>query len=154
MRRALPAIAAVLLTAGCGGARPMPSLEDYSLGVSAAVEELREEFFERNRGRVDPVETATAAPLGEVGERWRRACSSRCGSAVRIIDLQKKSSSEVTVRVEFRLQCWAREDSAERVGTVAIFDLSLVSNGGWQLRSARAVNGPAVIQRALPHLSE
>ncbi|MGZ6970566.1 MAG: FG-GAP repeat domain-containing protein, partial [Thermoanaerobaculia bacterium] len=142
----------------------MPTLEDYSLGTSEVVEELRRDFLESKRGggSTAATEPAAALPLRELGEQWRSACRARCTSAVRIIDLQKKSSSDLTLRVEFRLQGWAREDSPERVAALAVFDLSLFrretsessSNGRWQLRSAFPVNGPAVIQRAMPHLFE
>ena len=147
----------------CGGTRPMPTLEEYSFGTAEFVEELRENFFEGKKEEgVGAMESATAAPLRELGERWRGACGNRCSSAVRIIDLQKKSSSDLTVRVEFRLQGWAREDSPERVAANVFFDLSLFRrrtpesfpDGRWQLRSALAVNGPAVIQRGVPHLFE
>jgi hypothetical protein len=141
----------------------MPTLEDYSFGAAGFVEELREDFLERKRGGgAAATESALALPLQELATRWRSACRARCTSAVRIIDLQKKSSSDLTLRVEVRLQGFAGDGDAERVAVLAAFDLSLFrketsessSNGRWQLRSAFPVNGPAVIQRAMPHLFE
>ncbi len=149
----------------------MPTLEDYSLGTSELVEEIRKDFLESKRGEgggaggADDTGSASASPLQELAARWRSACRARCAAAVRIIDLQKKSSSDLTLRVEVRLQGWARDDSPERVAAIAFFDLSLFlkeSSGSsdpsakprWRLRSAVAVNGPAVIQRSIPHLFE
>ena len=165
MVRALLAFATVVFAAGCGGTRPMPTLEDYSFGASVAVEEVREDFFEGKRGEsLGPSDSAAARPLRELSDAWRSACSSRCSSEVRIVDLQKKSSSDLSVRVEFRLQGWARESSPERVAANASFDLSLFlirrnpsessSDGRWQLRSALPVGGPVAIQRSAPHLLE
>ncbi|MDL2718845.1 MAG: CRTAC1 family protein [Acidobacteriota bacterium] len=167
MRRHLSALGAVLFAAGCGGARPMPTLEDYSLRVSAAVEEIREDFFEGKRGREGSGSATTAASaaterLRELSDAWRSACTLRCTSTARIVDLQRKSSSDVTVRVEFRLQGFARTGSMERVAGEAFFDLSFFlrnssessSNGDWRLVSSATVNGPPVIQRAFPHLFE
>src|ERR1039458_1958967 len=156
-------IAVATLAAGCGGTRPMPTLDEYSFGTAEFVEELREDFLEGKRGEgVGAMESATAAPLRELGERWRSACGKRCSSAVRIVDLQKKSSSDLTLRVEVRLQGWARAGDAERVAAVALFDLSLfrgkapdsLPGGGWRLRSAGAGGGAAAIQRGVPHLFE
>ena len=161
----------------------MPTLEDYSFGTSAFVEELRKDFergesggredflegkkekegfAEGNRGE-GVMESAAAFPLRELQEGWRSACHSRCSAAIRIIDLQKKSSSDVTLRIEVRLQGWARAGDPERVAALAIFDLSLFrgqsaagpsSKARWQLRAASAVGGPAAIQRGVPHLHE
>jgi hypothetical protein len=106
------------------------------------------------------MESPQAAPLRELQSRWRSACHLRCASAVRIIDLQKRSSSDVALRVEVRLQGFARADGPERVAALALFDLSLFrsksddssSKVRWQLRSASAVGGRAAIQRGTPHL--
>ncbi len=38
-------IAVATLAPACGGTRPMPTLEDYSLGTSVFVEELRRDFL-------------------------------------------------------------------------------------------------------------
>ncbi len=141
----------------------MPSLEDYSHGVSARVEELREEVFEGKRERnAGTSDSAEGQSLRQLSEAWRGACSFRCNSAVRIIDLQQKSSSSLLIRVEFRLEGWARADGPERVAAKALFDLVFSSRNSsepspashWQLLSARPVDGPLVIQRASPHLFE
>ncbi len=146
----------------------MPTLEEYSFGTAEFVEELRKDFLERKRGEGvgamggGTMEPATTAPLRELEERWRSACRARCTSAIRIIDLQKKSSSDVALRVEVRLQGFAGDGDAERVAVLAVFDLSLfrgeISGSSpktrWQLRSALAVNGRAVIQLSMHHLFE
>ncbi|HEX7529429.1 MAG TPA: VCBS repeat-containing protein, partial [Thermoanaerobaculia bacterium] len=156
-------VAMASLAVGCGGTRPMPTLEDYSFGTAEFVEELRQDFFEGKRGGgAGATESAAALPLQELEARWRSACRARCISAIRIIDLQKKSSSDVTLRVEVRLQGFAGDGDAERVAVLAVFDLSLFrgetpessSKTRWHLRAARALNGPAVLQRAKPHLFE
>jgi ASPIC and UnbV/FG-GAP-like repeat len=156
----------------------MPVLEDYSFGTSAFVEELRRDFLAGSREELRGKETtgdflegkrgegagamqsAGASALRELEERWRSACHFRCTSVLRIVELQKTSSSEVTLRVEVRLQGWARADDAERVAALALFDLSLFRGkvpdsfpgGGWRLRSAAAVGGSATIQHGVPHL--
>ncbi|HMA29441.1 MAG TPA: VCBS repeat-containing protein, partial [Thermoanaerobaculia bacterium] len=175
-------VAAAAFSAACGGTRPMPTLEDYSFGTSDFVGELRKEFQAGEpRSREDlregkkPEEdflegnkkigggltaSAAASPLRELQQRWRSACHFRCASVIRIVDLQKKSSSDVALRVEVRLQGFAEKGGAERVAALAFFDLSLSrdnasdtgAGGGWRLRSASAVGGPASIQRGVPHL--
>ena len=147
-------IAVATLAAACGGTRPMPSLEDYSFGTEGVVEGARKIFLEGEEG-TSAARGEAALPLGELAARWRAICHFKCDATARIVDLQKKSSSDLTIRAEFRLQGWAREGSPERVATDAFFDLSLFrQEGSWRLRSALAVNGPAVIQRARPHLFE
>ncbi|MGZ5430041.1 MAG: FG-GAP repeat domain-containing protein, partial [Thermoanaerobaculia bacterium] len=66
----------------------------------------------------------------------------------------------MTLRVEVRLQGWARAGDDERMAALALFDLSLSRGkapdsppgGDWRLRSGSAVGGPAAIQRGVPHL--
>src|SRR5664280_1451464 len=57
-------IAVATLAPACGGTRPMPALEDYSLGTSKFVEALREDFLEGKRGGgAGTMESAEALPL-------------------------------------------------------------------------------------------
>ena len=136
----------------------MPTLEDYSHGVSEATRGIREYFFEGEE-RSSPAPECLgngegAGPLADLSRRWRRACTSRCTSEFRIIDLQKKSSSALTVRLEVRLEGWR---DPERVAALALFDLDFerpADAAPWTLRASRAVGGPAAIQNGFPHLFE
>ena len=111
----------------------MPTLEDYSFGVSPAVQAVSEYFFEKGMGvgRAAPAAAAPAAlgngegggALAELSHRWASACAARCSSSARIIDLQKRSSSDVTVRLEVRLEGWAAQAEGERIAALALFDL-------------------------------
>lgn len=165
--RILPAAAlgAVLFAAGCGGTAPMPTLEDYSHGLSPVAREIEEFFFESGMGEGGPAREAPQAlgsgegtgPLAELSKRWRSACASGCASALRIIDLQKESSSDVSVRLEVRLEGRAARDGPERVFALAVFDLDFrrgTGAGSWRLAASRAVPGPAAIRRGRPHLFE
>ncbi len=146
------------LGVGCGATGPMPTLEDYSHGVSEATQGIRDYFFEGDEGSSAAPDSLGnregAGPLSELSRRWRRACTSRCASALRILDLQKKSSSALTVRLEVRLEGW-REP--ERVAALALFDLDFerpAVASPWTLRTSRTVDGPAAIQSGIPHLFE
>src|SRR5512140_2878544 len=102
MRRLSPALGAAILLAGCGAAGPMPTLEDYSLGLSTPVQAGSEYFFEDGKGGGAAVPAALgngegAGSLADLSRRWRSACLTRCASGYRIIDLRKKSSSKVTL---------------------------------------------------------
>ena len=159
--RAPAALAAALLGVGCGATGPMPTLEDYSHGVSTGVREIGEYFFEGEEGgRPAPVCLGNGeggAPLAELSRRWRRSCASRCAAGLRIIDLQKKSSSEITVRIDVRLEGLASAEGPERVAAVALFSLEFVRGSAsdpWRLHSSTAEEGPAAIQRGRPHLVE
>ena len=146
------------LGAGCGAAGPMPTLEDYSHGVSEATRGIGEYFFEGEE-RFSPAPESLgngegAGPLADLSRRWRRACTSRCASALRIIDLQKKSSSALTLRLEVRLEGW---NEPERVAALALFDLDFerpAVAAPWTLQASRIVAGPADIQQSRPHLFE
>ncbi len=161
MRHCLLALGAALLGAGCGATAPVPTLEDYSLGASAVVREIGEYFFERGMGEARPAIAPPtlgngegAGPLADLSRRWRSSCAAGCASAIRIVDLQKKSSSALSVRLEVRLE--GRRDP-ERVGALAFFDLDFSRSSdtaAWTLRASRAVDGPAPIQRGRPHLFE
>jgi hypothetical protein len=139
----------------------MPTLEDYSRGVSTGVGEIERYFFERGMGDSGVVAAPAAlgngegaGPLADLSRRWRQACAAECTSAARIADLQKKSSSEIALRLEVRLE--GRRDP-ERVAALALFDLEFGRVGAdehWLLRASRAVDGPAPIQHAVPHLFE
>lgn len=136
----------------------MPTLEDYSRGVSRPVREIGEYFFESEEGSSAAPESLGngegAGPLVELSRRWRRACASQCTSAIRIIDLQKKSSSALSLRLEVRLE-GKREPL--RVGSLALFDLDFelpAVSATWTLRASRAVGGPADVQKGMPHLFE
>jgi hypothetical protein len=160
-RRALLVLGAAVFAAGCGATGPMPTLDDYSLGVSAPVGAIEEFFFEKGMGRGGSAVTPAAlgngegaGPLADLSRRWRDSCAAGCASAFRIIDLQRKSSSALSVRVEVRLE--GRRDE-ERVAALAVFELEFDRAGGgsdWTLRASRAVDGPAGIQRGRPHLFE
>lgn len=136
----------------------MPTLEDYSQGVSGTVRGIGEYFFEgEESSRLAPAGLGNgegAGALVDLSRQWRRTCASRCASGLRIVDLQKKSSSALTVRLEVRLEGWR---DPERVYALAFFELDFGRVGGgesWTLRASRAVNGPAPIQRGIPHLFE
>ena len=136
----------------------MPTLEDYSLGAAGTVQGIGEYFFEGEEGlRPAPESLGNgegAGPLAELSRRWRRACQSRCAAGFRIVDLQKKSSSKITLRLEVRLE--GRRDP-ERVASLAFFDLDFerpADSAPWTLRASRAVGGPGNIQAGLPHLFE
>jgi enediyne biosynthesis protein E4 len=159
----LATLAIAAFGSGCGGARPMPTLDDYSLGTARRVEELRAIFLEgkREEGGAGGARAEAASALRDLAARWHASCHRQCDAAVRIIDLQKKSVTRVTLRVEVRLKGWARSGDAERVAALAFFDLVLARKtegggaaGDWDLVSSRAVPDPAVIQHGRPHLFE
>lgn len=161
MRRILPALGAAVLAVGCGATGPTPTLDDYSHGVSAPLKEIGEYFFEGG-GRNAPAPVVLgngegAGPLSELSRRWRSACADRCAAGFRIVDLQKKSSSDVTLRLEVRLEGLAAHGDSERVAALALFDLDFArasDAADWRLGASRAVGGPAPIQRGRPHLFE
>lgn len=134
----------------------MPTLEDYSQGVSGTVRGIGEYFF-AGEGSSRPAPAGLgngegAGALVDLSRQWRRSCANRCASGLRIVDLQKKSSSALTVRLEVRLEGWR---DPERVSALAFFELDfgrLRGGESWTLRASRAVNGPAPIQRGIPHL--
>ena len=164
MRTRLPTLVAALLATGCGATGPMPTLEDYSLGLSTPVQAVTAYFFERREreGAVVPAPAALgngegAGPLAELSRRWSSACLAGCTVASRIVDLQKKSSLEATLRLEVRLEGLAAPAGPERVAALALFDLDFERRGeakDWRLTASRAVNGPARVQRGRPHLFE
>ena len=139
----------------------MPTLEDYSRGVSSGVGEIERYFFERGMGESGLLAAPAAlgngegaGPLADLSRRWGHACATDCTSAARIVDLQKKSSSALTVRLEVRLE---GQQAPRRVAALAVFDLDFEkARGGesWTLRASRAVDGPAPIQNGIPHLLE
>ncbi len=155
-------LAAALALAACGATKPLPTLEDYSLGVSAAARGIEEYFFERGmrEGGAAPASLGDGegtAALAELSRRWGRSCAAGCASAGRIIDLQKKSSSFVSLRLEVRLEGLGSTGGADRVASLAFFDLDFeraADAAPWTLRASRAVEGPAPIQRGRPHLFE
>ena len=158
-----PAVfAAALVVAGCGATKPLPTLEDYSRGLSASVQAVATYFFEGglNGGAAAPAALGNgegAGPLAELSRRWTGACATSCASAFRMIDLQKKSSSSLTVRLEVRLEGVTGGSDAERAAALALFDLDFEragAGGAWRLLTAHAVDGPAPIQRGRPHLFE
>jgi hypothetical protein len=159
VRRCLPAaLAAALFAAGCGATGPMPTLEDYSRGASRTVRGIGEYFFERKEGsRPAPEGLGNgegAAPLAELSRRWRNACAADCASATRIVDLRRRSSSNVAVRLEVRLE---GRRSDERVAALAFFSLEFARASevdSWKLRSSNAESGPAAILHGRPHLFE
>ena len=154
-------LGAALAAAGCGGTAPMPTLEDYSLGLSASVQALGQHFFE-DEGRTGPAPAVLgsgegAGPLADLSRRWRGACAAACTSAARIIDLQKKSSSDVTLRIEVRLEGLAEAAGPSRVFARGVFDLDFArsdANRDWRLAASVAAGPPAPIQRGRPHLFE
>ncbi|HVO51544.1 MAG TPA: CRTAC1 family protein [Thermoanaerobaculia bacterium] len=163
MRRIL-ALGAAVLAAGCGATRPAPTLDDYAHGVSTPVGEIAEYFFEKEMGRGGPAVAPAAlgngegaGSLAELSRRWRGSCAARCTSAFRIIDLQKKSSSDLAVRLEVRLEGLSAPGNPERVAVLAAFDLDFrrpSDAAAWTLLASRAVGGPAAIQHGRPHLFE
>ncbi len=161
MRRLLPALGVAVLAAGCGATAPVPTLDDYSHGVSAPLREIGRYFFEGG-GRNGPAPVVLgngegAGALADLSRRWRGACTADCTSEARIIDLQKKSSSDVTLRLEIRLEGLAARGDSERVAALAFFDLDFArasDAADWRLGASRAVGGPAPIQRGRPHLFE
>ncbi len=152
------ALAVALFAAGCGAAKPMPTLEDYSLGVSQAVRGIEEYFFERGmrEGAAAPASLGDgegAGALAELSRRWRTSCAAGCASAGRIVDLQKRSSSFLSLRLEVRLEGLASPEGTERVASLAFFDLDFerpADKAAWTLRASRAVGGAAPIQAAVP----
>ncbi len=138
----------------------MPTLEDYSHGVSSSVQRVVEYFFEGERTGVPAPEALGngegAGPLADLSRRWRAACAAGCASALRIVDLQKKSSAEVTVRIEVRLEGRGPGDR-DRVFSLALFDLDVARRSAespFVLAASRAVDGSAPVRRGRPHLFE
>ena len=94
-------------------------------------------------------------PISRAGGESR--CAAGCASAFRIIDLQKKSSSALSVRLEVRLEGLAAPAGPERVAALALFDLDFERRGeakAWALTASRTVSGPARVQSGRPHLFE
>ncbi len=113
----------VLFAAGCGAAKPMPTLEDYSHGVSPVVRGIEEYFFEggMREGAAAPASLGDgegAGALAELSRRWRSSCATGCASAGRIVDLQKKSSSFLSLRLEVRLEGLGSTEGPERVASL------------------------------------
>lgn len=140
----------------------MPTLEDYSRGVSPSVQAVAEYFFEGGMSGGAPAPAALgngegAGPLADLSRRWRSACAIRCAAGFRIVDLRKKSSSNLSLRLEIRLEGLAAPGQGERVAALAFFDLDFGRAGDgkdWRLDASRAVDGPAPMQRGRPHLFE
>jgi hypothetical protein len=162
MRRAVLVLGTAVLAAGCGATRPAPTLDDYSHGVSPSVQAVTEYFFEGGMSGGAPAPATLgsgerAGPLADLSRRWKGACSADCTAAARIVDLQKKSSSSLTLRLEIRLEGLAAPGNLERVAAFALFDLDFGRSSGaadWTLLASRVVGGPAGIQRGRPHLFE